>query len=58
MKTSLDCIPCFLRQALEAARFMTDDPVIHERIIREVLRNSADMDLTKSPPILARIFYR
>jgi len=58
MNTSLDCIPCFLRQALEAARFMTDDPVIHEKVIREVLRNSAEMDLAKSPPLLARVFYR
>jgi hypothetical protein len=23
MRTSLDCIPCFVRQALEAARFVT-----------------------------------
>jgi len=58
MKTSLDCIPCFLRQALEAARFMTDDPVTHERIVRDVLRNTAEIDLAKSPPLLARVFYR
>jgi hypothetical protein len=58
MKTSLDCIPCFLRQALEAARFMTNDPVTHERIIRVVLRDTAEIDLAKSPPLLARVFYR
>ena len=27
MKTYLDCIPCFIRQALEAARMVTDDSV-------------------------------
>jgi uncharacterized protein with ATP-grasp and redox domains len=57
MQTSLDCVPCFLRQALEAARFMTDDPAVHEQILRQVLRSSADMDLRQSPPVMARTFY-
>ena len=33
MKTYLDCIPCVLRQALEASRLSTDD----EKVQREVL---------------------
>ena len=37
MNTSLDCIPCLFRQALEAVRLITDAPVIHERVMREIL---------------------
>jgi damage-control phosphatase, subfamily I len=58
LKTSLDCVPCFLRQALEAARFITDDPSVHEQILRQVLRSAADMDLCQPPPVMARMFYR
>jgi damage-control phosphatase, subfamily I len=58
MRTSLDCIPCFARQTLEAARFITDDPVIHERVIRSVLRTTAEMDLTQSPVIVAQEVHR
>ncbi len=58
MKTSLDCLPCFLRQSLEAARFITDDPGIHEQILRQVLRSAAEMELRQPPPVMARIFYR
>jgi len=58
MKTSLDCLPCFLRQSLEAARFITDDPGVHEQILRQVLRSAAEMDLRQPPPVMARIFYR
>ena len=45
MLTALDCIPCFLRQALEAARFATKDEAVHEQVIRHVLRMAAEMDL-------------
>jgi len=58
VKTSLDCIPCFVRQALEAARFATDDPAIHERIVRHVLRAAADMDLGQCPPVVGQKIHR
>jgi len=59
MRTALDCIPCFARQALEAARFVTDDASVHEQVLREVLRSSADMDFTQCPPLVAqRIHHR
>lgn len=58
MRTSLDCIPCFARQTLEAARFFTDDPVVHERILREVLRSTSEMDLAQCPPVVAQQMHR
>ena len=52
MKTSLDCIPCFVRQALDSARLVSDDPGVHEAVLREVLRAAAEMDLACSPPVM------
>jgi damage-control phosphatase, subfamily I len=51
VKTSLDCIPCFVRQALDAARMVSADPAVHERMVREVLHWSGEMSL-EEPPVL------
>ena len=37
MKIHLDCIPCFISQALQASRFATADEGKQEEILREVL---------------------
>jgi len=58
MHTSLECIPCFTRQTLEAAQFVTDDPVVHERVLRHVLRSAAEMDLAQCPPAVAQQIHR
>lgn len=58
MKTYYDCIPCFLRQAVDAARFASDDPQIHEAVLRHVLKTAADMDLQQTPPMMARDIHR
>ena len=54
MKIFLDCIPCFVRQALDSARLVTDDEQIHEKVVREVLRLSADLDMSQSPPAIGQ----
>lgn len=58
MKTSLDCFPCILRQTLDAARLVSTDPVVHEQIIRDVLRWAGEMDLDQSPPAMAQRTHR
>jgi uncharacterized protein with ATP-grasp and redox domains len=58
MHTALECIPCFARQALEAARFVTDDAEIHERLLRDVLRAAAEMDFSQCPPVVACQIHR
>jgi damage-control phosphatase, subfamily I len=58
MNTSLDCIPCLLRQALAAARLVSDDPVFHEQVMREVLGWVKEIDLTQSPPAMAQRIHR
>lgn len=54
MKTYLDCYPCFLRQALEAARLVGADETQQHRILRTVLVELSSFDLTNSPPEMAR----
>ena len=54
MKTFFDCIPCFVRQALDSVRLVTDDEVVHERLLREVLRAASEMDLRQSPPAMGQ----
>ena len=58
MRTALECIPCLARQALEAARFVTDDPAVQERVLRDVLRSAAEMDLAECPPVVAQRVHR
>ncbi|MBN1429449.1 MAG: DUF89 family protein [Anaerolineae bacterium] len=58
MKTSLDCIPCLLRQALDAARFISADPAVHEQIVRDVLRWTGEMDMSLSAPAMAQRIHR
>lgn len=58
MKTNLDCIPCFIRQGLQAARYAIKDESIHEEVLREILRLLLEEDWRSTPPALARIVHR
>jgi damage-control phosphatase, subfamily I len=58
MKTSLDCIPCFVRQALDAARLVSADTTVHERILREVLRWGGEMDIEQPAPVMGQRIHR
>jgi len=58
MKTHLECLPCFLRQALGAARFVTDDEARQAEILRQVLRAAAEMDLETPPPVMGGKIHR
>jgi len=37
MKTYFECIPCFIRQALDSVKLATDDEQIQEQVVLEVL---------------------
>jgi uncharacterized protein with ATP-grasp and redox domains len=58
MRTFLDCIPCFVRQALDSVRLATGDERIHEQVVREVLRLAADLDMSQSPPAIGQQIHR
>lgn len=58
MKTYVDCLPCFCRQAYEAVRFATEDVEIQAQIIKAVLKDASEYDMTKSPPEMAADIHR
>ncbi len=58
MNIALDCMPCFVRQALDVGRIVSDDPAVHQDLVRRMMRLAADSDLLRSPPQLAAEFHR
>jgi len=58
MKTFFDCIPCIVRQTLDSVRLVSSDEVLHERLLREVLRSAAEMDLDRTPPEMIQSIHR
>ncbi len=49
MKTYLDCIPCFLRQALKASRLATNDEILQKKAISEVAKIIPCIRLHETP---------
>lgn len=58
MKIFLDCVPCFVNQALDAGRMATDDEVLHEKILRAVLERTQRLSFSESPPYMGREIHR
>jgi len=58
MKTYLDCIPCFIRQAHNAICFTSDDLEIQEKVLREVLLRVGNMSLNQPPPLMGRFIHQ
>ncbi len=54
METTLDCIPCLFRQAVDAARRVSDDPDMHELVVRELAGWICMAGLKQSPPVMAQ----
>ena len=57
MKTYLDCIPCFFRQALEAARNSGASQIKQREILNELAKTLPGFSFTFTPPEMARIIY-
>lgn len=58
MKTTLDCIPCFVRQAADAVKMSVSSDDERNRLMRNVLRWISDVDLDQSPPAISQIIHR
>ena len=52
MRTYVECLPCVMRQALEAAQHVSDDDAAYEEILRRAGEAVAGVDLSESPPEL------
>jgi len=57
MRTYLDCIPCFYRQALDAARITGADELIQKKIINELSQLILNFSLEIAPPEMGRAIY-
>jgi len=53
MKARLECIPCLLKQSLNATRVVTDDQAVQEKVLKSVMRELLDAPLDYSPPLIA-----
>jgi len=58
MKIYFDCIPCFIRQALDAVRFATTDLDLQASVLQKVLVSAGKMDLKQSPPQMGQFIHR
>ena len=57
MKARLECIPCLLKQSLNATRVVTDDQAVQEKVLRSVMRTLLDTPVDYVPPEIARTIY-
>ena len=58
MRSNLDCIPCFMRQALEAGRQITQDEELLSRALRRISHSISEFDLSLSPPEMGQRIHR
>lgn len=58
METFIECVPCLVRQTVDAIRVATDDQRLQERLLRGVLQTISEMDLNTSPPVMTQEIHR
>ncbi len=58
MQTQLDCLPCFLRQALDAARQATTDEERQRIMLYRISHALPLLDVRRSPPAAAQQVHR
>ncbi|QQE10745.1 DUF89 family protein [Planctomycetota bacterium] len=58
MRTYLDCIPCFVKQALGAARQVIDDEQVIERVMKRVCAAVSELSMTESSPEMGQKIHR
>jgi len=57
MRTYLDCLPCFVDQALRAGRIATEDETKLKRLLDEVGAMFSDIPLENTPPETGKLIY-
>ena len=58
MKTYLECIPCFFRQAIEASQITNASPQTQKRILDQLGKTLPDFSLNATPPEMGGIIHR
>ena len=52
MKSQVECLPCFIRQAYDAVRLATPDVNVHEHVLRQVMHWVSTVPLNQTPCVL------
>jgi len=58
MKTSIECLPCFLKQTVIALRQYGGDEKTHQKVFRDVLAIMQDADMSKPPAYTTTFIHR
>lgn len=58
MKTYLECIPCFFRQGLEAARMTTKDEEKQRKVLDEIAKELPKFSPESTPPEMGKKIHR
>ncbi len=58
MKLHLDCVPCFVRQTLDAARALELDDTAARTLLAQTLELLAKLDWDDPPPVIGREIHR
>lgn len=58
MQTYYECLPCLLRQTVDAAKMVTESSETQEKILRYVLTEMSKMDMSEPSPYMAQVIYR
>jgi uncharacterized protein with ATP-grasp and redox domains len=58
MKIAFECVPCLIRQSIEAARMVTDDIAMQQDIIKKSLKEVSQLNFSETAPYFARIVHR
>jgi len=54
LKTYLGCIPCFIKQSLQAGRIATEDEKLHKKIMDEVALQIPELNMNDCPPKMGK----
>ncbi|MBN1534083.1 MAG: DUF89 family protein [Spirochaetes bacterium] len=58
MRSSLECIPCFARQAIDAVRVAVNDEAQRMTVMRRIMGELSLIDFRQPPPVAARTIHR
>ena len=58
MKSSFDCIPCIIRQSIEAAKLSLENEDLQREMINNALHFLQEADYSVSPPELGKQIFK
>ncbi len=58
MKTQYECLPCFVRQAINASDFLDLDETTTEKVLKKVFKLLSEFDFSKAPGVMGGDIHR